>query len=229
MAIDPIHAFYCRKEYLSLAQQCKVASGGTCARCGGTFDIADLRPHHKIELTLDNIDDVNITLNPDNIEVLCYKCHDEIHPHKFGHIVGQKHVYVVHGSPCAGKSTYVQSVATRNDIVIDLDRIHAAICICGQYDKPDATKRVAFNIRDMILEEVRTATPRRRWQDAYIIGTYPSRFDRDEMQRKYGAELVHIDTPKDECIKRAYEDVKRAAARDAVIGWIEAYWQRYSE
>ena len=126
-------------------------------------------------------------------------------------------MYVVHVSPCAGKSTYVQSVATRNDIVIDLDRIHAAICICGQYDKPDATKRVAFNIRDMILEEVRTATPRRRWQDAYIIGTYPSRFDRDEMQRKYGAELVHIDTPKDECIKRAYEDVKRAAARDAVI------------
>ena len=32
--LDPLHAFYCRKEYLSLAQSCKVKSGGTCARCG---------------------------------------------------------------------------------------------------------------------------------------------------------------------------------------------------
>ena len=69
MALDPIHAFYFRKEYLSLAQACKVASGGVCARCGEVFEICDLRPHHIIELTLDNLDDVNITLNPKNIEV----------------------------------------------------------------------------------------------------------------------------------------------------------------
>ena len=74
-----------------------------------------------------------------------------------------------------------------------------------------------------------TAEVERSLRDAYIIGTYPSRFDRDDMVQRYGAELIHIDTPKDECIKRAYESVTRAAARDAVIGWIEAYWQRYSE
>lgn len=54
MPLDPIHAFYCRKDYLSLAQSCKVKSGGICARCGGVFDLNELRPHHKIELTLDN-------------------------------------------------------------------------------------------------------------------------------------------------------------------------------
>ena len=228
MALDPIHAFYCRKEYLDLAQSCKVASGGVCARCGGVFDIGELRPHHKIELTLDNVDDVTITLNPDNIEVLCHSCHNAVHA-RFGNAIGQKHVYVIHGSPCAGKTTYVRNIATRNDIVVDLGRIHAAICTCEQYDKPDATKGIAFNIRDMLLDHIRTATMRRKWQDAYIIGTYPDTFDRDRLVKEYGAELIHIDTPKDECIKRAYESVTRAAARDAVIGWIEAYWQRYSE
>ena len=74
MPLDPIHAFYCRKDYLDLAQACKIKSGGVCAKCGGVFDIAELRPHHKVELTLDNIDDVNVTLNPDNIEVLCHDC-----------------------------------------------------------------------------------------------------------------------------------------------------------
>lgn len=228
MPLDPIHAFYCRKDYLDLAQACKIKSGGVCAKCGGVFDISELRPHHKVELTLDNIDDVNVTLNPDNIEVLCHDCHNAAHK-RFGYAVGAKHVYLVYGSPCAGKTTYVNSVATRNDLIVDLDKIHRAICICGLYDKPDATKRVAFNVRDYLLDEVRTATPRRKWQDAYIIGTYPDRIDRDMFVQDYGAELVHIDTSKEECIKRAYQDVERSSIRDAVIGWINAYWERYRE
>ena len=226
MPLDPIHAFYCRKDYLDLAQACKIKSGGVCAKCGGVFDISELRPHHKAELTLDNIDDVNVTLNPDNIEVLCHDCHNAAHK-RFGYAVGAKRVYLVYGSPCAGKTTYVNSVATRNDLIVDLDKIHRAICICGLYDKPDATKRVAFNVRDYLLDEVRTATPRRKWQDAYIIGTYPDRIDRDMFVQDYGAELVHIDTSKEECIKRAYQDIERSSIRDAVIGWINAYWERY--
>ena len=228
MPLDPIHAFYCRKDYLDLAQACKIKSGGVCAKCGGVFDISELRPHHKVELTLDNIDDVNVTLNPDNIEVLCHDCHNAAHK-RFGYAVGAKHVYLVYCSPCAGKTTYVNSVATRNDLIVDLDKIHRAICICGLYDKPDATKRVAFNVRDYLLDEVRTATPRRKWQDAYIIGTYPDRIDRDMFVQDYGAELVHIDTSKEECIKRAYQDIERSSIRDAVIGWINAYWERYRE
>lgn len=228
MPLDPIHAFYCRKDYLDLAQACKIKSGGVCAKCGGVFDISELRPHHKVELTLDNIDDVNVTLNPDNIEVLCHDCHNAAHK-RFGYAVGAKHAYLVYGSPCAGKTTYVNSVATRNDLIVDLDKIHRAICICGLYDKPDATKRVAFNVRDYLLDEVRTATPRRKWQDAYIIGTYPDRIDRDMFVQDYGAELVHIDTSKEECIKRAYQDIERSSIRDAVIGWINAYWERYRE
>jgi hypothetical protein len=228
MPLDPIHAFYCRKDYLDLAQACKIKSGGVCAKCGGVFDISELRPHHKVELTLDNIDDVNVTLNPDNIEVLCHDCHNAAHK-RFGYAVGAKHVYLVYGSPCAGKTMYVNSIATRNDLIVDLDKIHRAICICGLYDKPDATKRVAFNVRDYLLDEVRTATPRRKWQDAYIIGTYPDRIDRDMFVQDYGAELVHIDTSKEECIKRAYQDITQSSVRDAMIGWINAYWERYRE
>lgn len=226
MALDPIHAFYCRKEYLTLAQACKVKSGGICARCGKAFDFKELRPHHIIELTLDNIDDVNITLNPDNIEVLCHDCHNATHK-RFGNVIGDKHVYLVHGSPCAGKLSYVNTVATRDDIIVDLDKIHGAICICEMYDKPDATKSVAFNIRDYLLDEIRTAGKRRKWQDAYIIGTYPDRIDREQFEREYMAQLIHIDTPKEECIRRANEDILRVPMRDAVIGWIEKYWEKY--
>lgn len=228
MALDPIHAFYCRKEYLSLAHICKIESGGKCANCGNIFDLSELRPHHTIEVTLDNVDDPQIVLNKKYIEVLCHSCHNAIHA-RFGSVNGIKRVYLVYGSPKAGKSLYVQSVATRNDIIVDLDKLHRAICVCGLYDKPDATKRVAFAMRDLLLNEIRTAGTQRKWQDAYIIGTYPDALDREEFVRDYGAELIHIDTSKDECIKRAYADIARPSVRDAVLGWIENYWQRYRE
>ena len=92
------------------------------------------------------------------------------------------------------------------------------------YDKPDATKRIAFKIKDLLLDEIKTATPHRRWQDAYIIGTYPERYDRDEMVRVYGVELVHIDTPKEECIKRAVNDIQSKSTREAVVGWIDNFF-----
>jgi hypothetical protein len=228
MALDPIHAFYCRKAYLDLAQSCKIKSGGVCAKCGGIFDIDALRPHHKIELTLDNVDDPTIALNPDNIEVLCHDCHNAAH-NRFGYAVGSKRVYLVYGSPFAGKRDYVQAVATRNDIVVDLDNIHQSICVCGMYDKPDATKRIAFNIKDYLLDEIRTATPRRHWQDAYIIGTYPNAYEREQFVADYGAELVHITTDKRECIKRMYQTVSQQSIRDAALGWINNFWERFTE
>ena len=35
--------------------------------------------HHKIELTPDNIDDPEITMNYNNLELLCRQCHAEVH------------------------------------------------------------------------------------------------------------------------------------------------------
>lgn len=44
---------------------------GLCVRCGRPGEIV----HHKIYLTPENIDDPNITLNEDNLELLCRDCH----------------------------------------------------------------------------------------------------------------------------------------------------------
>lgn len=46
----------------------------TCAMCFGRAE----EVHHKQELTPKNIQDVNISLNPDNLISLCHKCHTAI-------------------------------------------------------------------------------------------------------------------------------------------------------
>ena len=82
-------------------------------------------------------------------------------------------------------------------------------------------------IRDLLLNEVRTATMRRKWQDAYIIGTYPDRYDREMIEQEYCAEIVHIASTKEDCIRNICATVKQYSVREAAIGWVEGYFQRY--
>ena len=44
---------------------------GLCVRCGRPGEIV----HHKIHLTPNNIDDLDIALGTDNLELLCRECH----------------------------------------------------------------------------------------------------------------------------------------------------------
>ena len=46
-----------------------------CEKCGRPAIIL----HHKVFLTEENVNDPDIALNPDNLEALCHRCHDEIH------------------------------------------------------------------------------------------------------------------------------------------------------
>ncbi|MDR1093460.1 MAG: HNH endonuclease [Clostridiales bacterium] len=221
--IDPIHAFYCSKEFTGLSRLVKLKSGGRCARCGGIFPLPELRAHHVQEITLANVCDPHVTLDAGNIEVLCHDCHNREHK-RFAAVSGARRVFVVWGAPCSGKSSYVAEVATHRDLIIDLDRLHLAVCNCGLYDKPDATKAEAFALRDKLLERIRYRAG--KWEDAYIIGGYPDRTEREQLARDYGAELIHIDTPREECVRRACADERRAAVRDTVVKWVEGYYAR---
>lgn len=48
---------------------------GICERCGAAGDIV----HHKVRITPANIGDPHVTLNFDNLELLCQDCHNKEH------------------------------------------------------------------------------------------------------------------------------------------------------
>lgn len=41
------------------------------------------------------------------------------------------------------------------------------------------------------------------WQNAFIVGTYPLKMERQRLADKLGAELIFIETEKDICLNRA--------------------------
>lgn len=169
-----------------------------CAHCGQPIIRKyDCIGHHLIELTEINYKDVNISLNPDNIVLVHHKCHNEIHE-KTGY--KQKKVYIIWGSPLSGKSSYVQGVAKYGDLIVDMDKLWQAVSGRPAYQKPNRIKDNVFGLHNQLLSQV--AQRMGYWNTAYIIGGYALPSERERLAQRLGAECIHIDTTKEECMAR---------------------------
>ena len=65
----------CRKSYI--AKRIK-ADGGLCECCHQRIGFI---VHHKILIDETNVNDVNVTLNQDNLQYVCKRCHDRMENH----------------------------------------------------------------------------------------------------------------------------------------------------
>ena len=63
----------CRRAYMA-------SKGGLCERClAHGLIVPGAEVHHKIRLTAENVNDPEVSLNFDNLELLCEKCHADEH------------------------------------------------------------------------------------------------------------------------------------------------------
>lgn len=194
-----------------------------CEYCGKPIvKKYDCIAHHKIELTDENYLDPTISLNAANIQLVHHKCHNIIHD-RLG-MCGKK-VYLVHGSPLSGKSTWVRNNMNRGDLIVDMDRLWSAISGMNQYDKPERLKAVAFMLRDNLIDNVRVRGG--KYRNAYVIGGYPLCAERERLLTRLGAEEIHIDTPKEECLRRLNDCPDRD--KDEWGKYINDYWERFTK
>ena len=173
--------------------------------------------HHVQELDEGNVHDVNVSLNPANIMVVCHRCHNKIHERWQGGSGGTRHIYIVHGSPCAGKSAFVQENAGKQDLIIDIDRLYDAMST-GEYR--GAVKTNVLNTYRSLIDMVRTRNG--KWRTAWIVRTLPLNIDRERIVKEVGGgELIHIDTSHDDCMIEA-----RKRGGDW-LQWVNEYWERF--
>ena len=210
-----LFTFYRSKEWKNLLAQLKIErlnSKGEviCEYCGKPITRAyDIIGHHKEELTEENVNDFNVSLNPDNIAFVHHRCHNYIH-NKLGYAV--RGVFLVYGAPLAGKRTWVNDNKNEGDLVVDIDSLWEAVSACPRYVKPNRLKAVVFKQRDSLLEAVKYRLG--KWNNAYIIGGYPLQSERERLCRELGAKEVFIECSIDECMQRLANDEKRKDLED---------------
>lgn len=165
----------------------------------------DIVLHHKKPLTMVNVNDFTVSLNPENIMIVSQRSHNEIHG-RFGYCA-QRKVYYVYGAPCSGKTTFVNNIKGNSDLVVDMDNIWQCITGGNRYEKPNALKSNAFMLRDCLYESIKTRAG--KWERAYIITGGAVKGIREREIEAFGAEPIFIDTSKEECLKRLFNDEKR--------------------
>lgn len=207
-----------------------------CSVCGKPIiNKYDLIVHHKKELSEANVNDAMISLNPALVECICFRCHNKVHDRfqggnptdvHAGYKMPEKHVYIVYGAPCAGKSSWVQENATADDLIVDMDSIWQMISINDRYTKPAALKGTVFDIRDHMYDLIKHRSG--RWHTAFIITGGALKGDRERLKMRTGADdFIFIDTSKEECMRRL---IQRQQANDQIVLWsmlIDEWFERF--
>ena len=70
-----LHNFYKSPSWLAARELKIVSVNGVCERCGQI----GIEVHHKDKLSIDNVRDTSVSLNQDNLELLCRECHNKEH------------------------------------------------------------------------------------------------------------------------------------------------------
>ena len=217
--MDKLHQFYISKAWRDLSYNLKIAAGGKCNRCGEVFaDFSQLIGHHEEELTEDNVDNPEISLNPELIEIICFGCHNKEH-RRFGN---KHNVYIVWGSPLSGKTSLVRELMRYGDIVLDMDALWQALTLQPEYVKPNNVRFNVFAVRDNILDQIKTRYG--QWYDAYIIQSLPEKYERERLAKELGAELIYCEATKEECIERLEKSNKPRQWLEYINDW----WDKYT-
>ena len=211
---------YQSREWRELRRAIIQERGLRCEACGRlVHNASDLTADHIRELTPETVQDADIALNQDNVQLLCAGCHNRKHQ-RFGHT--GRGVFIVYGSPCSGKTTLVNQLKLRGDIIVDMDLLYQAVSGCVLYDKPDNIKQVVFRVRDTLLDAVKTRLG--KWHNAYIIGGYPYKTKREALAKQLGAQLIYCESTREECLARAKERGVFAADWEK---YVHRWWSEY--
>ncbi|MFS1511875.1 hypothetical protein VQL36_05485 [Chengkuizengella sp. SCS-71B] len=200
--------------------------GNTCSRCNQIIAKSkDLIGHHKVELIPENVHDHNISLNPELVDLVCFDCHNLVH-HRFGY-KAEKKVYLVYGPPLSGKTTFVKERAIRGDLVVDMDMLYSAVSMQPFFDKPDNLLMNVRGIYNQLLDNIKVRHG--KWHNAWIIGGYADKYKREKVVNDLGAEPIFLDVSKEECLQRLAVDEERQYRQDEWQGYIENWFDYYTE
>ena len=225
---DSRFSFYRGKEWRDLLQRLKqerVNADGQiiCEYCGKPIIKAyDMIGHHLIELDEENVNNYDISLNPNNISLVHHRCHNYIH-NKLGYSIRQ--VFIVYGAPLSGKTTFVKDNANVGDLIIDIDSIWQCVSGLPRYNKPNRLKAIVFKVRDSLIECVKYRYG--KWDNCYIIGGYPLQSERERLIKELGAREVFINASQSECMARL-ESIDDGRDHDEWARYIADWFARYT-
>lgn len=183
--------------------------GGICEKCKSKPGV---ELHHIEHLTPSNINDPNVTINPENLMLLCKDCHFEEHRKEcFSGYTPDKYLYngvwfdamgiprkqwvtMINGAPGSGRHAAIENYKMDGDIIIDADRIADALIVQG---KNENITGLVDNIISTIKPQVKNGLIDAR--QIYIITSIPNPAEAEAEAETWGANLMQMSADMDTC------------------------------
>jgi len=120
------------------------------------------------------------------------------------------HVVLVTGPPCSGKTTYVAEHKQPGDVVVDYDALAVALGSDVTHGHHDSLRPFVMAARTAVLKLITNSHTGKAW----VISTDPHPY-----LRKVATERVDMDTPLDECRRRAIEAGRPEVSVSLIDQW----------
>lgn len=113
-------------------------------------------------------------------------------------------VYLICGSPCSGKTTYIKNHAKDGDLVCDVDLIYQSISNRDSHDADVEIHEIALQLHYALCEIIKNRSM--NFNNAYVVSiANTNKKLKHDIEKVKADKVVFIDTPYDVCIERAKE------------------------
>lgn len=125
--------------------------------------------------------------------------------------------FIVAGSPCSGKSTYVRDHIGANDMVYDYDWLQMALSGNDSHKHNQNLKQTILKLRDVLLQAVSTIPV----DNFYFVTSTKRKAYLDELQKSLGAEVVFLSVSREESHQRADVDCRPVEWHTYIDEWFD--------
>lgn len=166
--------------------------------------------------------------NLENLQPLCHACHNRKRWRESKGVASGMPVHIVCGPPGSGKSTWVKERAGIDDLVIDLDLLATALSVRGYlerdvHERPQSHVSYAIAARDAVLSSLAS----KRDVIAWVITSGARASDRQELRRRFDAQVTVLEVSPVECLTRLAKDERRRYQVEGMRDVIQRWWDEY--
>ena len=153
--VNSLYNFYRCKEWIDFRKYIIQQRGLICEECGkNIFEAKQAIIHHIQHLNEKNFLDKKISLNPDNVKVICPQCHNEIHNRTF---VKQNVIIIITPPFSPNWEKWKKENIKESDFIFDINKIWECFSEFGER-KPSELNQLIFsisnNVNDLIKQRV---------------------------------------------------------------------------
>lgn len=136
---------------------------------------------------------------------------------------------VVAGPPGAGKSTWVEKRRRAGDVILDRDRLWAALSGEPSHTKPSGLFPLVDAAFNAVLRKMESARVEESLRTVWVVTGAAKRGERQAYRDRFDAEIMVFEIQPNSCLKRITMGHEKRGTVEAWSPVVHRWWREYEQ